>query len=55
MANWMQNVHPKKGALHQQMGIPAKKGIPTEALRIAAKKGGLLGKRANLALRYRGD
>jgi ribosome modulation factor len=52
---WMQDVHPKKGALHKQLGIPADKKIPTSTLRSNAKKGGLLGKRANLALRYRGE
>ena len=53
MANWMANVHPKKGALHRQLGVPMGQKIPVEAIRAAAKKGGKLGKRANLALRYR--
>ncbi len=52
---WMQDVHPKKGALHKQLGIPQDEKIPTDTLKTAAKKGGLLGKRANLALRYRGE
>ena len=51
---WMQTVHPKKGALHKQLGIPQSKKIPTSTLHSAASKGGKLGKRANLALRYRG-
>lgn len=52
---WMQDVHPKKGALHKQLDIPQGKKIATSTLHAAAKKGGLLGKRANLALRYRGE
>lgn len=51
---WMQDVHPKKGALHDQLGIPAKDKIPTSLLREKAKAGGKLGLRARLALRYRG-
>lgn len=52
---WMQSVHPKKGALHKQLGISADQKISTSALKAAANKGGLLAKRANLALRYRGE
>jgi len=52
---WMQKVHPKKGALHRQLGIPSGDKIPTGLLREKAKAGGTLGKRANLALRYRGQ
>ena len=51
---WMQTVGPKRGALHDELGIPQDQKIPTETLRKAAKKGGKLAKRANLALRYRG-
>jgi len=53
--HWMQDVHPKKGALHKEMGIPEGKKIPTAALEKATHSGsGLESKRANLALRYRG-
>lgn len=51
---WMQDVHPKKGALHEQLGIPERQKIPTSLLREKAKAGGKLGLRARLALRYRG-
>jgi len=54
--HWMQNVHPKKGALHKMMHIPQGKKIPTRALEKATHaKSPLERKRANLALRYRGD
>lgn len=51
---WMQDVHPKKGALHEDLGIPQDKPIPTSLLREKAKAPGKLGLRARLALRYRG-
>ena len=52
---WMQDVHPKKGALHEQLHIPQGQKIPTSRLRSAAHSGSPLEKkRANLALRYRG-
>ncbi len=52
---WMQDVHPKKGALHREMHIPEGKKIPTQRLEKAAHSPDhLLNKRANLALRYRG-
>lgn len=51
---WMQNVHPQKGALHRELGISESKRIPTSLLEEKAHAGGKLGKRANLALRYRG-
>ena len=43
----------KRGALHKQMGIPAGDVIPLRKLESAAKKPGLLGKRARLALNLR--
>lgn len=39
--------HP--GALHKQLGVPQGKKIPAKKLASAAKKGGVLGKRARLA------
>ena len=55
-SHWMQDVHPKKGALHRELGIPMGRKIPTETLEKATHaKSSLLRKRANLALRYRGD
>ena len=49
---WIQGMKMKKGALHKQMGIPAGKNIPISKLKAAAAKGGVLGKRANLALTF---
>lgn len=54
--HWMQGVNPKKGALHHQMDIPAGQKISTSKLESAAHgKSPLERKRANLALRYRGE
>ena len=53
--NWMQDVHPKKGALRRQLHIAEGHKIPTKRLEEATHaKSPLLRKRANLALRYRG-
>ena len=46
---WIQAMHMKKGALHEELGIPQGKKIPAKKLNAAAKKGGIEGKRANLA------
>jgi hypothetical protein len=52
---WMQKVHPEKGALHRELGIPEGQKIPTSTLeKDAHSSNKLLAKRANLALRYRG-
>lgn len=42
-----------KGALKRMLGIPQNKKIPLALLRRAAKRPGLLGKRARLALTLR--
>lgn len=47
--NWIAGAIKHPGALHKQMGIPADKKIPKGKLAKAAKKKGLLGKRARLA------
>jgi hypothetical protein len=39
-----------KGALHRQLGVPQGKNIPKNMLHAAAKKPGLLGQRARLAI-----
>ena len=53
---WMQDVHPKKGALHQMLHIPEGQKIGTGLLeKETHAKSPLMRKRANLALRYRGD
>lgn len=51
---WIQGMKMKKGALHKQMGVPEGKKIPVSKLKVAAAKGGKLGKRARLALTFRG-
>ena len=51
--DWIQKANIKKGALRSQLGIKKGKKIPLSKLKSAAKKGGKLGKRANLALTFR--
>jgi len=46
-------MHLKKGALHEQMGIPQGQKIPAAKLAAAAKKPGVEGKRARLAEAFR--
>ena len=46
---FIQNMHMKKGALHEEMHIAQGKKIPKAKLEKAAEKGGKLGKRARLA------
>lgn len=48
--NWIKGAIKKPGALHKQMGVPAGEKIPASKLKKAAKKGGVLGKRARLAI-----
>lgn len=52
--NWIAGAIGKPGDLHRQMGVPMGKKIPAKALNAAIKKGGLLGKRAQLAKTLRG-
>ena len=51
---WIGGMHLKKGALHKQMGVPEGEKIPVAKLKAAAAKGGTLGKRARLAMAFRG-
>lgn len=46
---WISSAIKHPGALHKELGIAAGKKIPAKTLNAAAKKGGKLGKRANLA------
>lgn len=48
--NWIQGAIKKPDALHKQLGLAQGKKIPSETIQKAAQKGGLLAKRANLAL-----
>lgn len=52
--NWIAGAIKKPGALHKQMGVPLSKKIPAKKLESAAKKSGVLGKRARLAETLRG-
>jgi hypothetical protein len=46
---WIQKAIKKPGALHQELGVPKGKKIPAKKLAAAAKKKGVVGKRARLA------
>lgn len=46
---WIQSAIKHKGALHEEMHVPKGKKIPKKKLDKAAKKGGVLGRRARLA------
>ena len=48
--NWIAKAIKKKGALRKSLGIKKGKTIPKSKLKSAAKKGGKMGKRANLAV-----
>lgn len=53
--HWMQDVHPKKGALHKALHISGSKKIPTSLLeKEKHARSPLMRKRATLALNYRG-
>lgn len=46
---WISKAIKHPGALHKSLKVPAGKKIPVSKINIAAKKGGLLGRRARLA------
>ena len=46
---WIQEMHMKKGALHEELGVKKGKKIPEKKLKAAEKKGGKEGKLARLA------
>ncbi len=46
---WIQKAIKKPGALHKELGVPQGKKIPDKKLDAAAKKKGVVGKRARLA------
>lgn len=52
--NWIKSAIKKPGALHEQMGVPKGKNIPSAALAKAAKAPGKLGQRARLAQTLKG-
>lgn len=47
--NWIAGAIKKPGALHADLGVPQGKKIPAKKLASAAKKPGVVGKRARLA------
>jgi hypothetical protein len=49
MTNWIKGAIKHPGALRKSLGVKAGKNIPASKLNAAAKKGGVLGKRARLA------
>jgi hypothetical protein len=51
---WIQKAIKHPSALHKEMGVPQGKKIPQKKLQSAAKKPGLLGKRARLAETLKG-
>jgi len=51
---WIQGAIKHPGSLHKQLGIPEGQKIPAKKLAIAAKKGGILGRRARLAETLKG-
>ena len=46
---WIQAAIKHPGALHKQLGVAQGKNIPQGKISAAAKKGGVLGRRARLA------
>jgi hypothetical protein len=46
---WIQKAIKKPSALHKELGVPKGKKIPAKKLAAAAKKKGVVGKRARLA------
>ncbi len=48
-SKWIQAMHMKKGALHDELDVPLDKKIPKGKMNAAAKKGGKIGRQARLA------
>lgn len=51
---WIKDAIKKPGALRKTLGAKAGKNIPAKALETAAKKPGITGKRARLAMTLKG-
>jgi hypothetical protein len=47
---WIQGAIKHPGALHRELGVPQGQKIPAGKIAKAAKAGGVLGKRARLAM-----
>ena len=54
MANFIQGAIKHPGALHAEMHVPQGQKIPAKRLQAAAKKGGVLGRRARFAITLKG-
>lgn len=52
--NWIAGAIKKPGALHKSLGVKPGKKIPAKKIVAAAKKPGVLGKRARLAETLKG-
>ena len=52
--HWIKDAIKHPGALHKELHVPEGKKIPEKKLNAAAKKGGIEGKRANLAKTLKG-
>jgi len=52
--NWIAGAIKKPGALHKELKVPMGEKIPAKKLDMASKKGGIEGKRANLAKTLKG-
>ena len=53
-ANWIQGAIKKPGSLRKTLGVKAGQKIPASKLSAAAKKSGITGKRARLAITLKG-
>jgi len=51
---WIQAMHMKKGALHEELHVPIGEKIPKAKLEKAAHHKGIEGKRARLAITLEG-
>lgn len=51
---WIKGAIKHPGSLHKELHVPQGQKIPTKKLNAAAKKGGVEGKRANLAKTLKG-
>ena len=51
---WVKGAIKHPGSLHKQLGVKPTRKIPAKKLNLAAKKGGLVGKRARLAKTLKG-
>jgi hypothetical protein len=53
-SNWISGATKNKGGLHRSLGVPEGQKIPPERIRAAAKRPGLVGRQARLAMTLTG-